>query len=73
MSENHDVVKVRSKRYSFLLLLKLVLAAWIITWIMNSGSYLTVYMNHAMAKGIGLAVDAVELCQNYWNSLPAGG
>jgi len=69
MSDEHDTVQVRSKKYSFLTLIKLVFAAWLITWIMNGGSYFTVFMNHAMAKGIGIAEDALDFCAACWSSI----
>ena len=64
MSDEHDVATIKAKKYSFLTVVKLIIFAWVITWVMNSGSYLTVFLNHAMAKGIGIADDAIAFCHN---------
>ncbi len=58
-NETHEVVQIRSKKYSFLTIFKIVLMCMGITWLFNAFAYSTVGVNHVMAKALGLAQDAV--------------
>ena len=55
---------VTFKKYSAFTFIKVIAFAWIITFVMNTGSYTLVGFNKIMSKVIGLSIDVVQWCVN---------
>lgn len=67
MSEERE--SVTFKKYSAFTFIKIIVFAWIVAFVMNTGSYSLVGFNKVMSKAIGLTSDLIQWCAN---CLPAG-